>query len=83
MVAEQQLQVPTEWIRDEDDAMANQAAPPLGKPLQFSQEERAGGKVHIVSGANGLHVEVGLTAVSNALPDSGPASVLVEVCCQV
>ena len=58
MVAEQQLLVPTDWIRDDDAAMPEQAPPPLGKPLQFSQEERGGRKVHTVTGANDLHVEV-------------------------
>lgn len=83
MVAEQQLQVPIEWIRDDDDAMAEQEAPPLGNPLQFSQEERAGSKVHILTGANGLHVEVGLIVVDHAMPDIEPALVLVEVGCDI
>ncbi|CAL8464023.1 g3558 [Coccomyxa elongata] len=78
VVAEQQLQVPTEWIRDEDDAMDEQAAPPLGKPLQFSQEERAGSKVHIVTGANGLHVEVNLQTGSLDRWEVGGHSLLAQ-----
>ncbi|EIE18998.1 hypothetical protein COCSUDRAFT_20201 [Coccomyxa subellipsoidea C-169] len=58
VVAEQQLLVPSDWIRDDDDAMPEHAPPPLGKPLQFTQEERGGRKVHNVTGANDLHVEV-------------------------
>ncbi len=65
VVAEQQLLVPSDWIRDDDDAMPEHAPPPLGKPLQFTQEERGGRKVHNVTGANDLHVEVGSPSFCN------------------
>jgi len=58
VVAEQQLPVPNSWIREDDDAMPDQAPPPLAKPLHFSQEERSGSKVITVTGANDLYVEV-------------------------
>lgn len=58
VVAEQQLPVPNSWIREDDDAMPDQAPLPLAKPLQFSQEERSGSKVITVTGANDLYVEV-------------------------
>ncbi len=61
MVAEQQLPLPSDWLRWDEDAM-EQAPSPSSSPLHFSKEQRQGHEAVLVTGANDLCIEVGMWA---------------------
>ncbi len=67
MVAEQQLPLPSDWLRWDEDAM-EQAPSPSTSPLRFSKEQRHGHEAVLVEGANDLCIEVAtLTNACNVL----------------
>lgn len=63
MVAEQQLPLPSDWLRWDEDAM-EQAPSPSSSPLHFSKEQRQGHEAVLVKGANDLCIEVVIWAIS-------------------
>ena len=63
VVAEQQLPLPSDWLRWDEDAM-EQAPSPSSSPLRFSKQQRDGHEAVLVEGANDLCIEVGVLAAA-------------------
>ena len=57
MVAEQQLPLPSDWLRWDEDAM-EQAPSPSTSALRYSKEQRQGHEAVLVEGADDLCIEV-------------------------
>jgi len=57
VVAEQQLPVPSSWLRWDEDAM-EQAPSPSSSPLRYSKEQRQGHETVLIKGNNDLCIEV-------------------------
>ncbi|CAL5226900.1 g9773 [Coccomyxa viridis] len=75
VVAEQQLPLPSEWLRWDEDAM-EQAPSPSSSPLHFSKEQRQGHEAVLVKGANDLCIEVNLSTGALERWDVGGHSLL-------